>query len=67
VIEAINLFHKNNGVLPEQIVIYRDGVGGPTIQEKVEREECKIIHDLLETTTQGYMPKIIYCLVDRNI
>jgi hypothetical protein len=26
---------NNNGKRPEQIVIYRDGVGGPTYQEKV--------------------------------
>jgi hypothetical protein len=27
----------------------------------------KVITDLLENTSPGYKPKILYCLVDRNI
>lgn len=30
---------KNNGLLPEQIILYRDGIGGPTFQEKALRIE----------------------------
>lgn len=33
----------------------------------VQDLEVKAISQLLETTTQGYKPKIVYCLVDRNI
>lgn len=29
--------------------------------------EVKVIKELLENSTAGYKPKIIYCLVDRNI
>jgi predicted Zn-dependent protease with MMP-like domain len=28
----LNYSKANNGPLPEQIVIYRDGIGGPTLQ-----------------------------------
>ncbi len=35
--------------------------------EKVKNHEVKVITDLLENTSPGYHPKIIYCLVDRNI
>ena len=33
----------------------------------VQEHEIKVITELLENTTPGYTPKIIYCLVDRNI
>ncbi len=65
--EAMENYQKNNKSLPEQIVIYRDGMGGPTMTVKVEEIEVKVITKLLEETTPGYKPKIMYCLVDRNI
>jgi hypothetical protein len=35
IIEALKKHEiKNKGLLPEQIVIYRDGLGGPTFQQK---------------------------------
>jgi len=34
---------------------------------KVQEIERKVITDLLENTSPGYKPKILYCLVDRNI
>ena len=34
---------------------------------KVQELEVKVITDLLENTDPGFKPKIIYCLVDRNI
>ena len=34
---------------------------------KVQQLEVKVITDLLENTAPGYKPKILYCLVDRNI
>jgi hypothetical protein len=49
------------------VIIYRDGMGGPSMTVKVQNHEVKVITDVLENTAQGYKPKIIYCLVDRNI
>ena len=34
---------------------------------RVQQEEVKDIVKMLEETTQGYKPKIIYCIVDRNV
>ena len=42
-------------------------MGGPSLTMRVEASEVKIITDLLETKSPGYKPKILYCLVDRNI
>ena len=64
--EAILNFQKNTSGLPEQIVIYRDGMGGQTMTGKVKGIEMKLIINMLETTVQTYKPKIIFCLVDRN-
>jgi len=65
--DAMAVYRKNTQSLPEQIIIYRDGMGGPSMTAKVQELEVKVITDLLENTTPGYKPKIIYCLVDRNI
>jgi hypothetical protein len=42
-------------------------MGGPSLTNKVKDHEVKVIIDMLENTTAGYKPKIVYCLVDRNI
>lgn len=65
--EAMGEYQKNTKSLPEKIIIYRDGMGGPSMTTKVQELEVQVICDLLENTAPGYKPKIIYCLVDRNI
>ena len=65
--DAMKTYHQTNSALPEQIIIYRDGMGGPSMTTRVKEREVAEIQNLLENTTQGYKPKIIYCLVDRNI
>jgi hypothetical protein len=65
--DAMAVYRKNTQSLPEQIIIYRDGMGGPSMTAKVQELEVKVITDLLENTDPGFKPKIIYCLVDRNI
>ena len=67
IFEAVGNYQRESGTLPEQVVIYRDGMGGPSMTAKVQSFEVDLICDMLENTTQGYKPKIIYCLVDRNI
>jgi hypothetical protein len=65
--DAMAFYSKNTQSLPEQIIIYRDGMGGPSMTAKVQELEVKVITDLLENTAPGYKPKILYSLVDRNI
>jgi hypothetical protein len=60
-------YNKNTKRLPEKIIIYRDGMGGPEMTAKVQDHEVKVITDYLENTSSGYKPKILYCLIDRNI
>ena len=31
----------NKGALPEQIIVYRDGIGGPTFAEKCKKTEVE--------------------------
>ena len=57
--------HK--GKLPDQIAIYRDGVGGPSLVQKVIKYEIKHVIEELKTYSQGFNPKVIYCLVNRNV
>lgn len=63
----INYQKMNKGPLPEQIVIYRDGIGGPTLQQKCLEVEVKEVIDRIRGFQQGYQPKIIYCFVDRKV
>ena len=42
-------------------------MGGPSMTTKVQEHEVKVITDLLENSAPGYKPKVVYCLVDRNI
>lgn len=53
--------------LPSQIAIYRDGVGGPSYQEKVIRFEEPAVTDAIKSIQANYNPKILYCLVDKRI
>ena len=66
-VEAVGVYKKNTGNLPEQIVVYRDGMGGPSMTALVQELEVRLITETLENKVAGYKPKIIFCLVDRNI
>lgn len=67
IIDAVGKYRANTGNLPEQIVVYRDGMGGPSMTTLVQEIEVRAITEAIETKQAGYKPKIIYCLVDRNI
>jgi hypothetical protein len=67
VYDAVDRYFKSMKALPKQVVIYRDGMGGPSLTALVEKLEVGVITNMLENTAPGYHPKIIYCLVDRNI
>ncbi len=59
-------YQKNTKSLPENVIIYRDGIGGPTMTAKVQEHEVRVITNFLEETIPGYKPKILYCLVNRK-
>ena len=41
--QSLEVYNKKNKCLPSQIAIYRDGVGGPSYQEKVIKYEVKAV------------------------
>jgi aubergine len=55
------------GVLPEKIVIYRDGVGGPSFMSKVLECELGEMISAMENYEKDYKPKILYIFVDKRI
>lgn len=48
-------------------MIYRDGVGGPSMEHKLLEMEIEFIITNINGFAQGYMPKIVYCLVNKRI
>ena len=49
VLEALKKYQENNyGVLPEQILIYRDGCGGETMSQKIIKTEVPHVAHLLD-------------------
>ncbi len=48
IIEAVGKYRANTRNLPKQIVIYRDGIGGPSMTSLVQENEVRFITDALE-------------------
>eukprot|EP00347_Sterkiella_histriomuscorum_P023353 403334969 len=57
---------KNAGDLPDQIIIYRDGIGGLTFKRKLKRYEIEKVLKTISQFKKGYDPMIIYCLIDKK-
>ena len=57
---------ENAGALPGIIFMYRDGVGGPTMLEKVLKYEVQQVIESLHSYSSGYKPSVVYTLVDKN-
>jgi hypothetical protein len=52
---AIEAYCENSkGTPPEQIIVYRDGVGGPLFKEKVLKYEVEEIVRLIYSFGKGY-------------
>ena len=58
---------KNQGALPDQIIIYRDGIGGSSMMEKCLKTEVEQVTSAIISYAQYYQPQIIYIFVNRNI
>lgn len=66
--EALSTFKQSTkGTLPEQIIIYRDGLGGPSMATKVEEYEVSRILAAIKGFAENYTPKMLYVLVERRI
>lgn len=51
---ALKNFEVHNKKLPGRIVVYRDGVGGPSMQEKVLKVELGKMTEALNNYRKGY-------------
>jgi len=65
---ALKVYSENekHASLPEQIIVYRDGIGGPHMREKVTQKEVNEISTAIKGFSKNYNPEIIYILVDKN-
>ena len=52
--------------MPAKIVIYRDGVGGPSYHEKVIRHEIKDVIAKVESHSLNWKPQVIYNFIDEE-
>jgi hypothetical protein len=58
--------HHNKGNVPKQIIIYRDGVGGPSMMSKCEKHEVPLIIEAINDYSNNHT-KVIYCFVDQKV
>jgi len=63
-----NYVKNNQGKRPEQIIVYRDGVGGPSYQEFVLKLEGPggAMQEAIRKFDQNYNPKMLYVLVNKK-
>lgn len=65
-----NFVTKNNGKRPEQIVIFRDGVGGPTYEEFVLKNEGMVgsaLQQAIGNFDQNYNPKVLFVILNKKV
>lgn len=64
-----NYVKNNGGRRPEQICVYRDGVGGPTFQEHVVVSEGPggELQTAIKAFAPNYNPKILYVLLNKRV
>lgn len=56
ILEALKSYgQRNKGRFPNQIIIYRDGVGGPTMEEKVKESEVNQVQQAIQSFAPGGM------------
>ena len=64
---ALRNYETHNKKLPSTIVVYRDGVGGPSMQKLVLEVELGRMIQAFKSYRQGYEPKILYVFVNKEI
>ncbi len=66
-VDALGVYKKNNmGLIPSQIIIYRDGLGGPSMINKVINNELPQVLSAIKGVEAGYEPKILYVFVEKR-
>ena len=68
IIEAIQEYRNhNNGNAPGYIVVYRDGVGGPTFAGAIVDKEILEVQHAIQSTFPNYDPKFVYCIINKKV
>jgi len=64
--KCLTAYHKQNGVLPERVIVFRDGVGDGQLQ-MVNDFELPQITECFRKANPGYNPKIGFVVVKKRI
>ena len=64
--KALKNYQTHNKCLPDRIVVYRDGVGGPALQKRVLDVELSKMQHAIKNFKDGFDPKILYVLVNKE-
>lgn len=65
---AMDIYAKHNkGSMPTQIIIYRDGIGGPSYFEKAERTEIPAIKEAIKKKLPDQDVSLLYVQLNRNV
>lgn len=67
VAKALEVYQKANKNMPDQVFVYRDGVGGPLHNEMLQDIEIDQVIDTIKSYSMNYNPKVLYCLVEKSI
>ena len=66
--ESFNVYtQRNNGQRPGLIVVYRNGIGGPTFQEKCLNREIGQIQQAVKNFAPNYSPQILYVFINTKV
>jgi len=66
--ESFNVYtQRNNGQQPGLIVMYRNGIGGPTLQEKCLKQEIGQIQQAVRNFAPNYSPQILYVFINTKV
>lgn len=63
-VDALKVYKEEAKTLPDKIMIYRDGVGGPTFETKLIKTEVNNVITAIRSAKNGYNPEIVYTLVN---
>lgn len=64
--KALKNYEVYNKKLPQRIIVYRDGVGGPAMQKLVLEVELGKMSEAINSYRAGYMPSILYIFVNKE-
>lgn len=65
--KAFDFYASKNGRKPRQLIVYRDAVGGPSMEAKCLRNEVDYIQASLDSFTNDGNTRLLYCFVNQQL